>query len=245
MLYLVGLGVWNEKDISLRGIEIAKRADRVYCELYTAYWGGNLQKLERIIGKKIKKLERKDVEEGSDRLLQEAGEKDVVLLVPGDPLVATTHMHLILEAKKRGIATEIVHSSSIYTTIARTGLQIYKFGRTATIITPAKGYESEGFYNVVKENLSKGLHTLLLLDRDMSTKKALEILTGIEKRKKKKVLKHAVLCSKLGSKYEKIVYGKITDLLGIDLPPPAVIIIPGRLHFLEKEFLEMFMQTQK
>ena len=68
----------------------------------------------------------------------------------------------------------------------------------------------------------------------------LEILTGIEKRKRKKVLKHAVLCSKLGSKHEKIVYGKITDLLRIDLPPPAVIIIPGRLHFLEKEFLEMF-----
>ena len=240
MLFLVGLGVWNEKDISLRGIEMAKQADRIYCELYTAYWGGNLRKLERVIGKKIKKLERKDVEEGSDKLLGEAKEKDVVLLVPGDPLVATTHMHLILEAKKRGIPTEIVHSSSVYTTIARTGLQIYKFGRTATVITPAKGYESEGFYDVVKENLSKGLHTLLLLDRDMSTKKALEIMLGIERRKKRKILKNrkVVLCSRLSSRKEKIVYGKIADLLGIDLPPPAVIIVPGRLHFLEKEFLE-------
>jgi len=240
MLYLVGLGVWDEKDISLRGIETAKQADKIYCELYTAHWGGSLRELERIIGKRITKLERKDVEEGSDRLLEEAREKRVVLLVPGDPLVATTHVHLILEAKKRGIPTDVIHSSSVYTSIARTGLQIYKFGRTATVITPAKGYESEGFYSVMKENLSKGLHTLLLLDRDMGTKEALGILAEIEGRRKILKNRKIVLCSRLGSEKERIVYGRIKELFEIDLPPPAVIIVPGKLHFLEKEFLETF-----
>ncbi len=239
MFYLVGLGVWNEKDISLRGIEVCKQSDSVYCELYTAYWGGDLKNLEKLISKKVKVLERKDVEEGSDKILKEARSKDIVLLVPGDPLVATTHIHLIIDAKKANIPIEIVHSSSIYTTIARTGLQIYKFGRTATIITPRKGYKSLGFYDVIKENLSKGLHTLLLLDREMGTKEALEILKGMERRKKNKILKHAVLCSKLGSDHERIVYGKVEDLIGMDLSPPAVIVIPGKLHFMEKEFLEM------
>ncbi|MEE9323172.1 MAG: diphthine synthase [Candidatus Aenigmarchaeota archaeon] len=238
MLYLVGLGVWNEKDISLRGIEVCKKADSVYCELYTAYWGGDLKRLEKLIGRKITKLGRKDVEEGSGKLLEEARSKSVILLVPGDPLVATTHIHLIMEAKKEGIPVEVVHSSSIYTSIARTGLQIYKFGRTGTIITPGDGYESRGFYNLIKENLKHGLHTLLLLDREMGTKKGLEILRGIESGKKRKILKHAVLCSKLGSGKERIVYGKVEDLLRMDLPPPAVIVIPGRLHFMEKEFLE-------
>ncbi len=239
MLYLVGLGVWNEKDISLRGIEICRQADSIYCELYTAYWGGDLKRLEKLAGKKITKLGRKDVEEGSDKILEEAKRKDIALLVPGDPLVATTHVHLILEAKKNGIPVEVVHSSSVYTSIARTGLQIYKFGRTGTVIAPRGGYKSEGFYDLVRENLKHGLHTLLLLDRDMSTKKALEILSGIESKKRRKILKHAVICSKLGSEHERIVYGKIRDLLGIDLDPPAVIIIPGKLHFMEKEFLEM------
>ncbi len=240
MLYMIGLGVWNEKDVSLRGIEIAKRADSIYCELYTAHWGGDLRKLGKLIGKDIQRLERKDVEEGSDKLLKEATSKDVVLLVPGDPLVATTHVHLILEAKKQKIPVEIVHSSSIYTTVARTGLQIYKFGKTGTVITPKKGYESKGFYDIIRENLSKGLHTLLLLDRDMGTKKGLDILSRIEDRKRKKLLRgrEIVLCSKLSSEKERIVYGRMEDLRGKDLPKPGVIIVPGKLHFLEKEFLE-------
>ncbi len=73
----------------------------------------------------------------------------------------------------------------------------------------------------------------------MGTKEALEILKGMERRKKNKILKHAVLCSKLGSDHERIVYGKVEDLIGMDLSPPAVIVIPGKLHFMEKEFLEM------
>lgn len=240
MLCLIGLGVWNEKDVSLRGIELCRQADSVYCELYTAHWGGNLEKLGKLIGKKIRKLERKDVEEGSGKLLKEATSKDVVLLVPGDPLVATTHVHLILEAKKKRIPTEIVHSSSIYTTVARTGLQIYKFGKTGTVITPGMGYESKGFYEVLRDNLSKGLHTLLLLDRDMGTRKGLDILRGIESRKRKKLLKgkKIVLCSRLSSEHERIAYGRMEDLMGKDLPEPGVIIVPGKLHFLEKEFLE-------
>jgi len=239
MLCLVGLGIWNEKDISLRGIEICERADSIYCELYTARWGGDLDKLSKIIGKKIKKLGRKDVEEGSDKILKEATSKDLVLLVPGDPLIATTHVHLILEAKKKGIPVGIVHSSSIYTSIARTGLQIYKFGKTGTVITPRKGYESEGFYDIIRENLSKGMHTLLLLDRDMGTRKGLEILERIESGKRRKLLKgrRILLCSRLSSEHEKIVYGRMEDLKE-DIPEPGVIIVPGKLHFLEKEFLE-------
>jgi diphthine synthase len=242
MLYLIGLGVWNEKDISLRGIEICRQADSVYCELYTSHWGGNLERLGKLIRKKVKLLERKDVEEGSGKLLKEATSKDVVLLVPGDPLVATTHVHLILEAKRKGIPVEIVHSSSIYTTVARTGLQIYKFGKTGTVITPRKGYESKGFYDVLRENLSKGMHTLLLLDRDMGTRKGLEILSKIEGGKRKKLLrgKKIVMCSRLSSEHERIVYGRFEDLTRIDLPEPGVIIVPGKLHFLEKEFLETF-----
>lgn len=36
MLYLIGLGLADEKDISVKGLEIVKRAERVYLEAYTA-----------------------------------------------------------------------------------------------------------------------------------------------------------------------------------------------------------------
>lgn len=36
MLYLVGLGLADEKDITVKGLEIVKKADRVYLEAYTA-----------------------------------------------------------------------------------------------------------------------------------------------------------------------------------------------------------------
>jgi len=238
MLYLVGLGIWDENDVSLRGVECCKRADKVYCELYTAAWGGDLEKLGKTIGKKIEPLERADVEERSHKLIEEAKAKNVALLVPGDPLTATTHVHLIMECKDKKVAFEVVHSSSIYTAVAKTGLQLYKFGRAATVITPKKGYESSGFYDTIVENQKLGLHTLLLLDRDMGTMQALEILRKTEARKKRKVLKHAVICSELGSENERMIYGKVDSLLRIDLPPPAVVIVPGKLHFLEREFLE-------
>jgi len=238
MLTLVGLGIWDENDISIKGMGACRDADVVYCELYTAAWGGDLKKLGKETGKEIKILERKDVEEGSDELLEESGKKKVVLLVPGDPLVATTHIHLMTEAVEKGVDFRVIHSSSVYTSVATTGLQIYKFGRTATVITPEKGYESEGFYDVLKENKEKGMHTLLLLDVGMGTEKGLSVLKRIEKKRGDTILKNAVLCSKLGSPEEKIVYGRVEKLMEVDLPQPAVIIIPGNLHFMEKETLE-------
>lgn len=36
MLYLIGLGLADEKDITVKGLEIVRRASRVYLEAYTA-----------------------------------------------------------------------------------------------------------------------------------------------------------------------------------------------------------------
>ena len=53
MLYLIGLGLWNENDIPLRGIEAMKKCDIIYCEFYTNKWTGDMNKLEEITGNKI------------------------------------------------------------------------------------------------------------------------------------------------------------------------------------------------
>jgi len=36
MFYLVGLGLCDEKDITVRGLEVVKRSSRVYLEAYTS-----------------------------------------------------------------------------------------------------------------------------------------------------------------------------------------------------------------
>lgn len=36
MLYVIGLGLADEKDVSVRGLEIIRKAERVYLEAYTA-----------------------------------------------------------------------------------------------------------------------------------------------------------------------------------------------------------------
>lgn len=36
MLYLVGLGLADETDITVKGLNIVKKADRVYLEAYTS-----------------------------------------------------------------------------------------------------------------------------------------------------------------------------------------------------------------
>ncbi len=245
MLALVGLGLWDENDISLKGLEAVKKAGIVYVELYTNIWHGSVENLEKLACKKIIVLGRKDVEDGFAKIVDEAKNKRVCLLVPGDPLAATTHADLVAQAKKAGIETRIIHASSIFTAVAESGLQLYKFGKTATIPLPEKtgGVSPESVYDAIKGNLSLGLHTLLLLDidiensRNLSVKEALSILEHIDRDKIFKD-KKIVVMSRLGSGNQKIVCSEITKPVGTDYELPAIIIVPGRLHFAEEEILK-------
>jgi Tetrapyrrole (Corrin/Porphyrin) Methylases len=47
MLYLIGLGLADETDITVKGLEIVKTADRVYLEAYTSIL---LVPKERLVG---------------------------------------------------------------------------------------------------------------------------------------------------------------------------------------------------
>ncbi|MBI4167529.1 MAG: diphthine synthase, partial [Candidatus Aenigmarchaeota archaeon] len=138
MLTLVGLGIWDENDLSLKGLEAIKKADIAYVELYTNLWHGDLKKLEKLVNRTIVVVARKDVEDGFAKILGEAKIKNVCLLVAGDPLSATTHTDLIVQARKINIETKIIHASSICTAVAVFGLQLYKFGKTATMPLPEK-----------------------------------------------------------------------------------------------------------
>lgn len=249
MLTFIGLGLFDEKDISLRSIEEAKKADKIYIELYTSKWFGSLENLEKIVGKKIIVAKRSDLEENSEKILEEAKKSKIIIFVLGDPLVATTHSSLILEARKRGIKTKIIHNASIISAIGETGLHLQKFGPYVTIPFPerTKGKLPESIYDVIKMNKIRGLHTLCLLDinenKVMNPKEAIKILLDLENLKKENLItkdSKIIVLSKAGSDDSKIVFNTIKNLQRMEIDTPAVLIIPGKLHFTEEEFLSSF-----
>ncbi|OGW53631.1 MAG: diphthine synthase [Nitrospirae bacterium RBG_13_43_8] len=246
MLSFISIGLFDEKDLTLRGIEEAKKSDKVYIELYTSKWHGSLKNLEKIIGKKITQLERSDLEENSGKIIQEAKKQDVSILIEGSALVQTTHLSLLQEARKLKIKTKIIHNASIISAVAETGLHAQKFGQYVTIPFPerTKGEVPESVFKIIKENLERGLHTLCLLDmaaeqnRYMTVNESLEILMN-----GKLVTENSeiVVFARAGNDKPLIAYGKVSDFIRKKIKDiPAVVIIPGKMHYTEREFLNLY-----
>jgi diphthine synthase len=248
MLVFIGLGLFDEKDLTLRALEEARSCDVVFAEFYTSQLAGtDVTKLEKAIQKKITPLSRDEVE-GSEIILTEADTKKVGFLVPGDPLISTTHIALRLHAKEKGIETRVVHGTSIYSAApAISGLFNYKFGRSTSIPFPQKGYNPESFYDHLKENKQLGLHTLLFLDikeKLMTINEALNIFLDLEQKRREEVVEDETVVVGLGlvgSEEPVIIAGTAAQVKDKDFgPTPHVLIVPGKLHFMEEEYLKEF-----
>lgn len=249
MLTFIGLGLWDEKDVSLKGLEAIKKADVAYAEFYTSrLMGTTLEKLEALYGKPIKVLDREDVEQHpGDSILKDAVDKDVVLLTGGDAMVATTHVDLRLRAQKMGIKTAVIHGASIASAVCGlAGLQNYRFGKSATIAFPYKNVISEAPYDTIKMNKANGLHTLLFLDIDkaqgyMTINKGIELLLFVEERRKEGVLRDAlgVGIARAGSPEPCVKAARLGVLQSYDFGGPLhILVIPAELHFMEEEALK-------
>ncbi|KAJ7188835.1 diphthine synthase isoform b [Mycena filopes] len=164
MFYIIGLGLCDEKDITVRGLEAVKGATRVYLEAYTSILMVQKERLEAFYGKELILADRDMVETQSDDILHRANEVDVALLVVGDPFGATTHTDIILRARALGIPTRVIHNASIMNAIGAAGLQLYQFGQTVSLVFFTETWKPDSFYDRIKENADLGLHTLVLLD---------------------------------------------------------------------------------
>ena len=250
MLYMIGLGLCNKKDITLKGLEAIKKCDVVYLEDYTAVFNCNKQELEDFFGKKIILADRDLVENRSDEILNDAMNKDIAFLVIGDPLSATTHIDLFMRAETKGINVKVIHNTSIFNAVSSTGLQLYKFGKVTSIPFPINNIISETPYGVLKMNKNNGLHTLFLLDlkpkekRFMNVKDAIDYLIKIENKRNENLFNEDTLClgcARIGCEDETIKFGKAKDISKIDFGKPMYcLIVPGKLHFMEEEFLNRF-----
>lgn len=251
-LVFVGLGLHDERSLSLHGLDEIKTADETFIELYTSVMSGfSYEHLEKLCRRRVRVLLRKEIEEENGRLVLEAAERGkVVLLVPGDPLIATTHVALRIEAEKRGIRTRIIHGASIISAvIGLSGLHSYKFGKSVTIPFPDET-ASITPYEVIKQNTERGLHTLCLLDIKiekqyyLSIHDALRALLAVEKQKNAKIVTQDTLVvgiARAGSNEPVVKVDSVRKLLSHDFgDPPYCLIMLGKLHFMEAEALICF-----
>ncbi|KAI0984547.1 hypothetical protein GJ496_007782 [Pomphorhynchus laevis] len=268
MLFLIGIGLCNPSDITVRGLEIVRKCEFVYLEIYTSL-SASKSDLEIFYGVTIISADRQMIEEQADEILQNAKDNDVAILVIGDPLSATTHIDLIIRARQMGIKTDVVHNASIFNAIAITGLQLYRFGETVSIPFSHELGENRtvSFVEKIVENKKRKLHTLCLLDirvnevdwailardykkvtgppRFMTIKEAIELIIEASKlTNNEDVLNEqslAVGVARLGASNQYIGFQRLSHLRAVDFGSPLhSLVILGDLHHMEKEYLEMY-----
>ena len=271
MFYIIGLGLADVKDVTVKGLEIIKRCSRVYLEAYTSVLSCGQTALEEFYGRELIIADREMVESFSDTILERADVEDVALLVIGDPFGATTHTDFILRAKEKQIPYQVVHNASIINAVGCCGLQLYNYGEIVSIPFWTETWKPDSFYEKIKKNRRNGLHTLCLLDirvkeptlesltkkkreyeppRFMSCAVAAEQLVKIiealpdtpdEFDLTKETLSIGV--ARVGHETQKIVACSLEKMQTTDLGTPlhSLVIPGGELHPLEVEYLEQFM----
>ena len=165
-LMLVGMGPGKINSMTIEAKNAAKSADFRRYEAYTALWPkGELAKLEEEIGD-IEMVMRPEVESPTE-LFELAKNHLVALLIVGDPLQATTHVDIQLQAIDAGINCTVFHGISITTLVTgAVGLSNYRFGRQTTITYPYGGWVATSPLEVIAVNIFQNQHTLALLDLD-------------------------------------------------------------------------------
>ncbi|KAF7717129.1 Diphthine methyl ester synthase [Penicillium ucsense] len=271
MLHLVGLGLADEKDITVRGLEIVKKAERVYLEAYTAVLLVDKEKLEAFYGRPVIEADRELVETGSDEILAGADKADVAFLVVGDPFGATTHTDLVLRARELNIPTNVVPNASIMSGIGCTGLQLYNFGQTVSMVFFTENWKPSSFYDKVRENVQIGLHTLVLLDikvkeqsmenlargrrifeppRYMTVAQCASQMLETEETRQEGVYTEdslAVGAARVGAPDQKLVVGTLKELSTVEMGAPlhSLVLLGRRTHDLERDYIRQFAVNQE
>jgi diphthine synthase len=265
MLYIVGLGLADEKDITVKGLEALKSCARIYLESYTSILMVDKTKLEEFYGCPVIIADREMVETQADEILAGADKINVAFLVVGDPFGATTHTDLVLRAHELGIKTSLIHNASIMNAIGCCGLQLYNYGQTVSICFFTDTWRPDSFYDKIKQNRDLGLHTLCLLDikvkeqsienmargrliyeppRFMTVNQCIEQLLEVEENRCEGAYSSDTIgigLARVGADDQQIISGTLGELLNQDFGRPLhSFVIAGKMHFLEVEAVKEF-----
>ncbi len=253
MLTFVGLGLYDERSVTVEGREAIRGADRVVAEFYTSrLLGATVDDLEATHNVEIEVRDRAGVEQHPEDVLADAEEEDVVFLTAGDPMISTTHVDLRLRAADRGIDTRVVHGVTAETAASSlTGLQNYRFGKATTLpFEFAHGGSGvpDSVIATVEANRERDLHTLVYLDikvddpaapkggeRFMTADHAADLLASDREDEL------GVVVARAGSPDPLVAADRLSVLADRDFGDPLhLLVLPGELHHLEAKALAAF-----
>jgi diphthine synthase len=243
MLTFIGLGLYDERSITVEGRDSLRAADRVFAEFYTSHLvGATVEDLERYHDTDIEVRDRAGVEQDPDEILAAAEDGDAAFVTAGDSMISTTHVDLRLRAEERGIDTRVVHAPTAQSAAAGlTGLQNYRFGKATTLpFDYAHGADGlpASVTETLDENRERGLHTLVYLDIKadrgdyMTASDAADLLaSGYED-----VLAVAVV--RAGSPNPVVEAAPLSELATREFGDPLhLLVVPGDLHHIERDAL--------
>ena len=253
-LYLVGLGVYKTPMIPQEWFKKIINSKYIFFEEYTSPTPYDTQYLRKFFGRSdIQPIDRESLEVKIEEIVRKAMENDVSILVYGDPLIATTHKSLIVTSREMGVEYEILHNVSSYLyAITESGLDIYKIGPIGTLIRGSIDI-NRSTLDKVMYNLEHGFHSPILLEYAaeenymMHPSEAIEILKEDDKLWKRILdnQSYILVLMALGFEKEYKLAYRPWEIEEIKLLPegyPAIIIITGKLHFMEKEYIEKILR---
>ena len=252
VLKLIGLGL-SKKLITEKAIEEIKSCDIVLFETYTSLSCDIKEEFLRNFNNNIKVVDRNFIENNTKEIFKILdGKKSVCIVTIGDPMIATTHVSLIVEAKSKGYSTLIFPGISVHCyIISKSMLSSYKFGKSVTITYPTDNKIDTTPYNVIYENFSRGLHTILYLDlkenKAMSANEAIKLLLEMEKIENQGLIKNErilIIGQRLGCEDEEVIALRVDQALNYKFKdPPHIIVFPtDKLHFMEVEAIRCLMK---
>ena len=150
--------------------------------------------------------------------------------------------------------------------IGATGLQLYNFGQTVSMVFFTETWKPSSFYDRVKENCRIGLHTLMLLDikvkeqsienlargrkifeppRYMTASQCAAQMLEVEEDRGEGVCgpdSLAVGVARLGASDQRMAAGTLKQLCEVDLGLPlhSLVLLGKRVHDLEREYIREF-----
>lgn len=251
VLVLAGGGV-SPGSMTRELLELASRADVVYVDVYTSPGAGWLaEELSGVAPGRVVRAARDLLESGAARVIQDARERLVLVVTPGDPLVATTHVSLLVEAARAGVEWRLLPGvSGVVAAKVASGLQYYRFGRTFTVPGPWRGVKAYSVVEYAYANICSGLHSTILLDLDdegnqLPPPEAARIMLELEREvAREHGVEHflhdlmALVVSRAGSPGVVVSHGRLGGLEGVEWAPPATIIVPAQLHPTEAEVIQ-------
>ena len=252
MLTFIGLGLYDERSITVEGRDALRAADDVFAEFYTSRLvGADVAALEAAHGVDVEVRDREGVERDPEPILEAAEAGDAAFLTAGDTMISTTHTDLRLRAETRGIDTRVVHGVTAQSAASSlTGLQNYRFGKAVTLPFPyahGGGDVPGSVTETIEANRERGLHTVVYLDikvgtgpsgpdpdheEYMTADHAAELLANGWRDEL------AVVVARAGSPDAIVAADRLSALAGREFGEPLhLLVVPGDLHHVEAEAL--------